>query len=150
MSATSESGKVLPRYKVHWHVVLIHLPISFFLATALFAFLFLIVPNPCFDFASLCTVFIGMIGLIPVIATGWTTWKTKYKGFRGMLFNRKIVTSFAMLAVSFILLVIHLLSNLLFHFDGGIGWRAGNFIGALLLAFGSVIQGFYGSRLNHK
>jgi uncharacterized membrane protein len=150
MSNSQQTAQPLPGYKIHWHIILIHLPISFFLATALFALLYLIIPHPCFDLALLITLVIGLIGLIPVIITGWFTWKGKYKGFRGMLFNRKILTAFIMLVVSFILLVMHILSNFVFHFGGEIIWRVVYFIVALLLAFGAAIEGFYGGRLNHK
>jgi hypothetical protein len=150
MNISTEPGRALPKYKIHWHVVLIHLPISFFLATALFAFLYLIIPHPCFDLALLISLTIGLIGLVPVIITGWFTWKGKYKGFRGLLFNRKILTAFIMLVISLTLLVIHLLSNLLFHFGGNIIWRTVYFIAVMLLAFGAGIEGFYGGRLNHK
>jgi hypothetical protein len=150
MTVSQQSEKALPGYKIHWHVVLIHLPISFFLATALFAFLFLIIPHPCFDLALLFTLAIGMLGLIPVIITGWFTWKGKYKGFRGMLFNRKILTGFIMLVISVLLLATHLISNLLLHFGGDIIWRIIYFIAAMLLAVGAGIEGFYGGRLNHK
>ena len=150
MSATAEPGGTLSGYKIHWHVVLMHLPIGFFLATALFSFLFLLIPITCFELATLVTLAIGFLGMIPVIATGWFTWKGKYKGFQGLLFQRKILTAFAMLAVSLILLATHILSVSLFHFGTDITWRVIYFIVALLLALGSGLEGFYGGRLNHK
>jgi hypothetical protein len=150
MSTTAKQGEALPKYKIHWHVVLIHLPIGFFLATALFSFLFLLIPISCFEIAEIITLALGFLGMIPVICTGWFTWKGKYKGFQGMLFQRKILTAFAMLAVSFFLLATHIFSEYLFHFGTDISWRVIYFLVALLLAFGSGIEGFYGGRLNHK
>lgn len=150
MAVSGQPAGSLSRYNIHWHVVLIHLPISFFMATALFAFLYLVIPHPCFDLALLISLAIGFLGMIPVIITGWFTWKGRYKGFRGLLFKRKILTSFTMLAISLILLAVHVLSNLLFHFGGDIIWRAVYFIAAMLLAVGAGIEGYYGGRLNHK
>jgi uncharacterized membrane protein len=150
MSATSEPGGALPKYKIHWHVVLIHLPTGFFLATALFSFLFLLIPISCFEIAEIITLAIAFLGMIPVVCTGWFTWKGRYKGFQGMLFQRKILTAFIMLALSFVLLVTHILSEFLFHFGADITWRVIYFIIALILAFGAGIEGYYGGRLNHK
>jgi hypothetical protein len=104
----------------------------------------------CFELTSFISITAGLIMIIPVIISGWFTWKKKYKGFRGMLFERKIITSFVMIGISFILVIGQVVNTGFFEHGANNLWHGVYFIGTVLLVAGAGIEGFYGGRLNHK
>ena len=95
------------RYKIHQHVVLIHFPGSFLVASAGMMFLHLVTRNDCFKLGSYATLIGGAIAMVPATATGWSTWKGSYKGLSSRLFLNMIRISFAMIGISFLLVIYH-------------------------------------------
>jgi uncharacterized membrane protein len=150
---SSTSSKTLNfKYKIHWHVTLIHFPISFFVSAFVFQILHLI-PHPIsgsFEVASNVMLIIGTFSLILATWTGWTTWKRRYKGIRAGIFQNKINISFAMLIIRVPLTIWRTVFLRAFENvpSGTVHWLY--FFGTILLMAGSVLEGFYGGRLNHR
>jgi hypothetical protein len=137
------------RFKVHWHVLFTHFPISFFGVAFVFQVLHLFVAPTCFELATNVTAILGTIMLIPTTLTGWFTWRSGYRSARLPLFKRKIDISFAMLAVSISLVtwrVILGLSREVPESPSHWVYMAGN----TLLIVGSMVEGYYGGRLSHR
>jgi len=143
-------GRVAPRYKIHWHVLLIHFPISLFGAAFGFQVLHLFIAPTCFELATNVTLIGGAVMMIPTAWTGWFTWKRDYKGAKIMLFQRKIRTALAMLAFSVPLVTWRIIFLGLFEEapESPAHWiyLAGN----TLLIVGAVVEGYYGGRLHHR
>src|SRR5512136_3029642 len=92
------------RYKIHWHLLVTHFPISFFTASAGFMAAHVFTANECFELASFLTLVAGAIMLVPAAFTGWYTWKKDYKGIQGKIFVYKARISYVMLALTAILI----------------------------------------------
>jgi len=101
----SPSGSTKIKYKIHWHVLLVHFPIASFLGSFTFMSLHLLTRNSCFALAAYISLIAGAIVMLPTTATGWITWKKYYKGSMGKLFLNKIRISFGMIALSIILVI---------------------------------------------
>jgi hypothetical protein len=116
------------------------------MVSAGFIALHLFMKTECFELASFLSLVAGTVMMIPTTVTGWTTWKSKYKGASTSLFQYKIRIAFAMIALSIILLIVRgFLVNtehIIWHFVFGIGF--------LLLFIGAMAEGYYGGRLNHR
>lgn len=149
-SPAPRAGHTAYRYQIHWHLLLIHFPISAFLGSYVFMVLHLILQTSCFELAAYVALIAGAVVMIPTTVTGWTTWKKKYQGIRGKIFARKINISFAMIAISIVLVIyrsifvtgrLDILHNI---------WHVLYFLGATLLFLGAVEEGYYGGRLNHR
>ena len=108
---STQSSQISPKFRIHWHVILIHLPISFYLVAFMFSFLSLFASRSCFETVSFILLSAGGLAMIPVTLTGWFTWKSNYHGLRGKLFMRKIVTAFVMLGLSIVLIVAESLNS---------------------------------------
>jgi uncharacterized membrane protein len=139
-------------YKIHWHVILVHFPISFFGAAFLFQILHLIFTtvSGCFTLGTSVLTGSGAIAMIPTTISGWTTRKRKYKGASTPLFKKKITTAFVILGLSFSLIVWRSLiySTLA---DEPFIWQHYLFLfGSVLLITGAVIEGYYGGKLTHR
>lgn len=139
----------LPRYHFHWHVFLTHFPISFFGVAFTFQLLHLFMLPVCFELATNVSLIAGTVLLVPTTLTGWGSWKRLYKGAGGLIFRRKIMLSFVMLAVSVPLTLWRMV--LLNAFEDApyspAHWVY--FAGNTLLILGAVAEGYYGSRLTH-
>jgi len=149
MTTTQTEGRVRFQFKIHWHVVFTHFPVSLFVMAVLFKLLHFIVQQECFEVAADVTLVVGVAALVPTLITGWTTWKGRYKGAAVLLFRRKIVIGFVMLGIGMILAVWRLVAgtvSLTSHLDQHIGF----FSGLVLLMIGSFFEGYYGNRLNHR
>jgi uncharacterized membrane protein len=144
--STNASGKTALRYKLHWHVVFTHFPISFFLLSALFMALHLFTHRACFESAAFVGLIAGAAVMIPTTFTGWVTWKGRYKGARARLFIYKVRIAFAMTALSFGLVVFRAI--FLRQLEGV--WIASYSAGILILLIGAIAEGYYGGRLNHR
>lgn len=148
--AAAPSGRTVTRYRTHWHVMLTHFPISFFGVAFGFQILHLFLAPACFELATNVTLIAGAVMMAPTTWTGWTTWKSAYKGARVRLFQRKITISFVMLGLSVPLVVWRVVFLGFFEEvpQSPEHWiyLAGN---ALLIA-GAVAEGYYGGRLNHR
>lgn len=149
MSETKPTPVVRTIYKFHWHILFTHFPVPLLTVTFVFQALDILFSPPGFDLAG-DIVFLGAVaGLIPAVLTGWRTWKKSYKGAKIMLFQRKIATSWAMLAIGIPLAAwrIVLLAN---GIKDTFWYDVIYFAGQWLLIAGAVIEGYYGGRLNHR
>lgn len=150
MNVSTPPGRTVVRYKIHWHVLLVHFPISLFGVTFGFQVLHLFIAPACFELATNVALIAGAAMMVPTTWTGWSTWKGHYKGAKVLLFQRKITISFAMLTLSVPLVVWRIVSLGLFE-EAPMSpqhwiYLAGN---ALLIA-GAAAEGYYGGRLNHR
>jgi uncharacterized membrane protein len=149
-NGTAGSGKTALIYRQHWHVLLTHFPVSFFLGAFGFIILHLLTRESCFELAAYVALIAGTVIVIPTTITGWITWKGRYKGLMGKLFQNKIRISFCLIAVSIFLVIyrsffdIRLL-DILHNIHHAI-----YFTGIILLVIGSGAEGLFGGRLNHK
>jgi uncharacterized membrane protein len=145
MSMTAPKVPVAVRYNLHWHVIFTHFPISFFMVSAGFMAAHLFTMTECFEMAGFLTLAAGTVMLVPTTITGWTTWKSRYKGANTYLFRYKIRIAFAMLAFSIVLIIARgflvRTEHNIWHFVFGVGF--------LLLFIAAMAEGYYGGRLNH-
>lgn len=145
MSTTTPRRAVL-RYKIHWHVLLTHFPISFFLASSGFMVLHLYTETDCFEMAAYVTLVAAAFSMIPATVSGWTTWKGQYRGARVRLFINKTRISYAMLGLSFALVVWRTFWLPKEHYI----WHYTFAVVVFLLMAGAIAEGYYGGRLNHR
>ena len=139
-------------YKVHWHAITVHFPLSLFGVAFLFQILHLF-PHQfttCFEIATNITLVAATVMMIPTTLSGWVEWKGRYKGARVIIFQRKIPMAFAMIGVSVVLITWRILFLPAFE-DSPYSpahwiYLAGN----TLLILGAVAEGYYGGRLNHR
>ncbi len=149
-SSSTPAGHTRIRYKLHWHVLLIHFPISFFLGAFVFMAMHLVSGNDCYSLAAYMSLIFGAVSMIPVTYTGWTTWKSRYRGVKGKLFIRKIRISFGMITISFLLVIYQTVSDIeTLHVFNNLGHFL-YFNGVILLVLGAAGEGYYGGRLHHK
>ena len=144
----SKRGNSL-HYKIHWHVIFTHFPISLFGSAFLFQMLHLFWAPACFELATNVVLTLGTISMIPAVLTGWRTWKRSYQGAHVTLFQRKIVIAFALTGVSIFLtswraLYIGFFTEVPFGVSHWL-YLAGN----ILLIIGAAAEGVYGGLLNH-
>jgi uncharacterized membrane protein len=147
---TTSPGKATLHYKLHWHVPFTHFPVSFFIGSFGFILLHLFTNSDCFELAGFISLAAGAAFMIPTTLTGWVEWKGRYKGFKSKLFINKIRISIAMIGISFALVIYRgtfLLENLNILHNV---WHAIYFVGITLVVIGSIAEGHYGSRLNHR
>jgi uncharacterized membrane protein len=135
------------KHKIHTHVLFTHFPISFFTASAGFMVLHLFTNTDCFESAAYLTLVAGVVMTIPTAMTGWTTWKSKYKGARTRIFDNKIYLSIFMLALGTLLIffrnyLIPKGEHTIWHYFFGFGFLA--------LFFAAMMEGYYGGPLNHR
>lgn len=149
-SGRASSGRSRTKYKIHWHVALIHFPISFFLGAFIFMALHLLTGNSCYASGAYISLVTGTVFLLPATLTGWMTWKRTYRGIKGKLFLNKIRISYGMLALSIALVIFqtifpfHVLEA--FHSVRHFLY----FSGVTLLMLGAIAEGYYGGRLHHR
>jgi hypothetical protein len=115
-----------------------------------FQVLHLFMAPACFELATNVALMGGTTMLLPTIATGWSEWKSHYHGAKGIIFKRKIAVAFGMAALSFPLVIWRIAALGLFE-EASVSpehwiYLAGN----TLLILGTVLEGFYGGRLNHR
>lgn len=146
MTDAAPAGQTKLKYKVHWHVLFTHFPVSFFLLSSGFMILHLLTRRDCYELASFLCLLAGSFILIPTTVSGWLTWKADYKGMRGKMFLYKIRIAIGMIALSFALLII----RLEFHPQLHVVWMWVYAAGILFLLTGAMIEGYYGGRLNHR
>ena len=138
-------SRLVVKHNIHWHVILTHFPISFITASAGFMVLHIYTYIECFEMAGYLCLLAGVVMTIPTAVTGWSTWKSKYKGARTKIFTYKIKISYLMIILGILLILFRAYlvkgEHTLWHFVYGFG-----FIG---LFFASMMEGYYGGRLNH-
>ena len=148
--STKDTGRAKVKYRIHWHVLLIHFPISAFLGSFVFISLHLFTRTYCFALAAYVSLIAGAIVMLPTAATGWFTWKGRYKRFKGKMFLYKIRISLAMIVVSIALVIFQTVfpfSSLDIRHNI---WHAIYFTGVTLLMLGAMAEGYYGGRLHHR
>jgi uncharacterized membrane protein len=137
--------------RMHLHVLSTHFPLALF--TVAFGFqilhLFLRQQAANLEFATNITMIAAVVMMIPTTMTGWLTWKSKYKGARVMIFQRKITIAFLMLAFS-AALVLWRVGFFGIYEDMSSPWHWVYLAGIALLVAGAAAEGYYGGRLNHK
>ena len=144
---TKRPGRLAILYKQHWHVEFTHFPVSFFLGSALFTILHFVSPTnrDAYELGAYVLLIAGTVMMWPTTITGWATWKGHYHGAKAKVFTYKVRTSFAMIALSVFLVVWRAAlppatdTAWFYAYAGGI----------FLLLVGTVIEGYYGGRLNH-
>ncbi len=146
MSNSAQTGQTKLKYKIHWHVLCTHFPVSFFMLSSGFMILHLFTRVDCFELSAFLSLLAGALIMLPTTISGWLTWKGRYKGMRGKMFLHKIRIAFGMLGLSFTLVFIRMLFPPLLHEV----WMWLYAAGILLLLVGSMVEGFYGGRLNHR
>jgi uncharacterized membrane protein len=144
------SSRLKIKYKIRWHILLVHFPISLFGVAFLFQILHLIFSPDAFTLTTTVVVLSGTIVMIPTTISGWSTWKHKYKGANTFLFQRKITTSFAMLGTSVALTTWRFLAYSIFLNEPYIYAHWVFMFGTLLLISGSIMEGYYGGKLTHR
>jgi uncharacterized membrane protein len=151
-STSTPTGHTVTRYKMHWHVLFTHFPVSLFGAAFGFQILHLFPTSlsGCFETATTVSLIGAAAMMIPTILTGWFTWKKQYKGARVPLFQRKIAISYAILAVSIALVVWRTTQFDAFQDVPDSPWHWLYLAGNTLLIMGAVAEGYYGGRLNHR
>jgi uncharacterized membrane protein len=143
------SSLIKLNYHIRWHLLLVHFPISLFGVAFLFQILHLFFSPACFTLSSTTVIFLGAIAMIPTTTSGWSTWKSRYKGAGTYLFQRKIVTSYVMLAISISLTVWRFTYYSIFTDEPNIPhWLF--MTGTFLLIIGAVIEGYHGGKLRHR
>lgn len=145
MSNASAARTVL-KYKIHWHVVFTHFPISFFMLSIFFMALHLITGRTCYEQTAFISLLAGTAAMLPTTLSGWLTWKRSYKGMRGKIFLNKIKISIAMIVGSSLLTAARALVQEGFHEF----WLLLYAAGISLLMLGAAAEGYYGGRLNHR
>lgn len=146
MNDGAPAGRAILKYKIHWHVVFTHFPISFFVLSLLLMALHLVTGSQCYEQTAFLSLLAGAVAMLPTTLSGWLTWKGRYKGMRGKIFIYKIRISIAMIAGSF------LLSAVRAFFPEGLHevWLLVYASGILMLMLGASAEGYYGGRLNHR
>ncbi|MBU0479924.1 MAG: hypothetical protein KKG47_02360 [Proteobacteria bacterium] len=136
-------------YKIHWHVLLTHFPLSLFGVAFFFQALHLFVFPECFELATNIVLVGGTISLIPTTITGLHTWKQNYKSANVPLFRKKITIAVALLAISSSLVVwrIAYIGTQQIPITGFVHWFY--LAGITILILGAGVEGFYGGQLNH-
>ena len=137
-------------HQIHWHVLLVHFPISFFIAAFGFQILHLFMAPYCFELATNAMLIGGAFVMIPTVLSGWSSWKNRYKGAPGTLFKRKIVIGFIMLFLSALLAAWRTIGFGFFNEAGENPQHLIYLAGNTLLIVGAIAEGFYGGRLNHR
>jgi len=146
MSATKTPAKAILKYKIHWHVLFTHFPVSFFMLSSGFMILHLFTRANCFELAAFLSMLAGALALLPTAISGWLTWKGRYKGLRGKMFLYKIRVAIAMTVLSFAVVI----ARLLFPPPLQEVWLWLYAAAIVLLMVGAMVEGFYGGRLNHR
>src|SRR4030042_2403303 len=145
-------GPAGARFKMHWHVLFTHFPISLFGAAFGFQVLHLFPTSlsSCFETASTVALIGAAAMMIPTTLTGWFTWKKQYKSARVLIFQRKIVVSYALLAVSIALVSWRTTQFQAFQDAPESPWHWLSLAGITLLIAGAGAEGYYGGRLTHR
>ncbi len=146
MTVSAPLGRTLLRYKIHWHAILIHFPISFFTVSGGFMILHLFTETACFELAGYLNLVAGTVMTLPATLSGWLTWKGRYRGARGKLFIYKARIAYSMAALSILLVIWRSAFPNMVHTV----WHFIYAAGVILLLIGAVAEGYYRGRLNHR
>ncbi len=140
----------LARRKTHWHVLFTHFPISLFGTAFGFQVLHLVTTPTCFELATNVTLLGGTALLVPTIWTGWSEWKGRYHGAKGLIFKRKITMALVMAALSLPLVLWRIIALGLFEEVPRSPEHWIYLAGNTILIMGAILEGYYGGRLTHR
>ncbi len=140
----------LAHRKIHGHILFTHFPISLFGTAFGFQLLHLVMAPTCFELATNVALIGGAALLVPTIWTGWSEWKGRYHGAKGLIFRRKISTAFAMAALSLSLVVWRIAALGLFEEVPRSPEHWIYLAGNTILIMGAIVEGYYGGRLTHR
>lgn len=151
MTGHTESTKFFAYLKhPHWHLILVHFPISAFLGSFGFMVLHLFTETNAFELAGFVALTAGAAVMIPTTVSGWIAWKSRFKGSRSSTFDRKIRIAFIMIVISTVMV----LYRAFFFTDRQDilhdAWHLLFFVGTILLLIGATAEGYYGGKLNHR
>jgi len=150
MENSSAQSRPAQGYRIHWHVLFTHFPISFFGTAFGFQVLHLFFAPACFELATNVALMAGAALVLPTIWTGRMEWKSRFHGAKALIFRRKIAISYFLVALSLPLAIWRIAFLGLFEeFPMGPNhwiYLAGN----MLLILGALAEGYYGGRLNHR
>ena len=150
VNAAPRPSGALSHRGIHWHVFLTHFPISLFGTAFGFQVLHLFLAPTCFELATNMTLIGGAAMLMPTVWTGWSEWKVRYRGAKGLIFKRKIATAFGMAALSLPLVIWRIAALGLFEEAPRSPEHWIYLAGNTLLILGSILEGYYGGRLTHR
>ena len=150
VNAAPQPSVAPPQRRIHWHVFFTHFPISLFGAAFGFQVLHLFMAPVCFELATNVALLGGAVMLMPTILTGWTEWKARYRGAKGLIFRRKIPTAFAMAVLSIPLVIWRITALGLFEEAPESPQHLIYLAGNTCLILGAIVEGYYGGRLNHR
>ena len=100
----------------------------------------------CFEFTAFLCLLAGGAVLIPTTLTGWSTWKSKFKGANTKIFRYKIKISYAMIVLTLALIGARVYLVNMSH----TAWHIVFSMGFVLLFIGAMTEGYYGGQLNHR
>jgi uncharacterized membrane protein len=150
MATVTELNSPKSAYHVHWHILIIHFPISFYVVAFSFQILHLFSRPECFEASTNVALIGGTIVMIPTTLTGWRTWKTRYHGAHVLIFQRKIIIAFILLGLSILLTVWRVALYDTFENSHASVMHWTYLFGNSLLMLGAAAEGYYGGRLNHR
>jgi uncharacterized membrane protein len=142
--------RAILKFKIHWHVVFIHFPISFFMTAFGFQILHLFMAPICFELATNIVLSAAAAMMIPTVWSGCASWKKNYNGAKGRLFQRKIAIGFGMLFFSVLLVSWRTISFGFFAQAAEAPQHWIYLVGNTALIVGAIAEGSYGGRLNHR
>jgi hypothetical protein len=144
---TESKGLLALIYKEHWHIVFTHFPMSFFVGSAMFMVLHFLsyTHRDAYELAAYVLLIFGMVLMWPTTASGWTTWKDHYRGAHAKIFLYKIRTAFGMIGLSILLVVWRAVAPP----PKDTTWFFVYAAGIFLLFIGTIVEGYYGGKLNH-
>jgi uncharacterized membrane protein len=149
-NGTPQSSTALSHRTMHWHVLFTHFPISLFGTAFGFQILHLFIAPTCFELATNMALIGGAALLIPTVWTGWSEWKGRYRGAKGLIFRRKITTAFGMATLSLLLVIWRIIALGLFEEVPRSPEHWIYLAGNSLLILGAILEGYYGGRLTHR
>lgn len=150
-TATDEThAAARPRFRLHWHVILTHFPVSGFTGAFLFMALHVITRESCMATASYLTLVAATIVLAPTTFTGWIEWRKTYRSFMNKVFRNKIRVAAGMLPLAIALVVLQTLWPLQSLDASSTLPHALYFGGLALLMLAAMAEGYWGGRLHHR
>jgi uncharacterized membrane protein len=137
-------------YRLHWHILLTHFPLSLYGTAFGFQILHLFMYPDCLELATTVTLIGATLMMPPAMITGWLKWKAQYNGAKIRLFQRKIIISFVMLAISLCISVWRVVRFEAFLVEpvGLAHWIF--LLGVISLIAGALMEGYHGGKLSHK
>lgn len=135
-------------YKVHPHGASVHFPIALYFAAALFLTLGLIFPRESYEQASFYVLTVAVPFTPVAYLTGFYYWRTKYKGYRTPLFDKKLILGAVLWGLGLVLVIVRGMDPYVAYIPGIKHWLylAGVYIAAAL----PVPLGYLGGKLVFK